>query len=380
MGILIGLVLGLIIATLPAVLIAFSKLISGQKKVIWVICVLVIPYILKIVAGILVHAIQGNALPYGLGPVIPLTWYISAWAIYFYFKNKYGEIKDQKYAKIAIIVFIFITVLSALYYATKVYRESDANIIASCGSEKIFTKNSHPNKLYFTSNYISENSSSHIGELEGDNIILKDGYNNIKRIKACLEHSDNINIIYPEGSIYNKTYKWEKNIHIIESTLIFSSNASRCSPGKYDKRENYEYLKWRNKYSDKSIKRGDDSFLFDINGTVQATKAETIEFINNYFRWCPYSANEFKYIFTTSFMDSSRIILWKFSNSGAFIKEIHINLPNNMRLEEGKGHHISHIKITDDTIQFRIYKIFQGNKDQKWRSMCSYNVFEIDNI
>lgn len=89
MGILIGLIIGLIIAVLPAVLVLFSKSVSGRQKLVWFFSILIIPFLLRLVAGIIVIAIQGNALPYGLGPVIPLTWYISAWGLYFYFKKKH---------------------------------------------------------------------------------------------------------------------------------------------------------------------------------------------------------------------------------------------------------------------------------------------------
>jgi hypothetical protein len=93
-GILIGLLIGLIIALLPAGLILFSKSASGKSKAIWFISILLIPYILKVIASAVVLALQGNNLPYGLGPVIPLTWYISAWAIYFLFKSKHGHPKN----------------------------------------------------------------------------------------------------------------------------------------------------------------------------------------------------------------------------------------------------------------------------------------------
>jgi len=46
-GIIIGLIIGLIIAIFPAILIAFSRLISGKKKIIWIIGTLAVPYLLK---------------------------------------------------------------------------------------------------------------------------------------------------------------------------------------------------------------------------------------------------------------------------------------------------------------------------------------------
>jgi len=91
-GMFIGLLIGFILAILPALIIIFSRAISGKSKVFWVIAILVIPYVLKIVATFIVIIVQGNALPYGLGPVIPLTWYISAWAGYVVFRKKHPKV------------------------------------------------------------------------------------------------------------------------------------------------------------------------------------------------------------------------------------------------------------------------------------------------
>jgi len=88
-GYMVGTLIGIILAVIPTILIARSKQTSGKTKIIWVLSVLLVPFILKIIAGAIVLALQGNTMAYGLGPIIPLTWYLTAWGIYYYFKKKY---------------------------------------------------------------------------------------------------------------------------------------------------------------------------------------------------------------------------------------------------------------------------------------------------
>lgn len=378
MSILVGLVLGLIIAIFPAIIIAFSKLISGKKKVIWVICVLVIPYLFKLVAGTLVFAIQGNALPYGLGPAIPLAWYVSAWVLYLIFVINYGSPKGKRNAKWASIAITIIILTLIANFAKNSYMEKESETIIDCGSEKIFTKNSDPSKLYITANFIRTKPSFYVGNLEGNNIILSNDYTNIRSLDDCLQYSSKFQIIHPEGSKYTKKWAWEKQTEEVKSKLIFNSKEELCSDGKYDKRENYGYRMWQKQHGDNDIKTNKDSFVFNINNTVHSTKAETIEF-SQHFIGSTFSTDEFNYIIRTSIISSSKIILWKFSKSGEFIKETHVVLPEGMVLEEGKSHPISHVEISKHKIQFRVYTIYQGNKEQKWRNMCRYCVLEIKN-
>ena len=384
-GLLIGVFLKYIIALLPVILIFFSKLVSGKTKVKWVLAALLIPFILKEMIYVVVM-LQGDALQMhgsivlgGWAPAIPLIWYISAWSIYFYFKIKYESPKRKKLTKIIAGILLVFLVIWGLIFVFNTYKKQEAKIILQCDSEKIFTKNLEPNKLYFTHNYIHKTSSSYIGELESNNnIILTNDYKGIGNLKDCLKYSDKLNLIYPKGSKYNKSWAWKKDTCDANSTALFSSEESVCSSDKFDKRENYEYLKWKNQYGDHSIKTNSDSFVFEINNTVHTIKAETIEF-SQHFIGTTYSTDENKYIFRRSINDSSKIILWKFSRNGDFIKEVHINLPNNVIIEAGKGYYISHIRIDKDKIQFRLYKIYRGDKKQNWKNMCNYHILEIEN-
>jgi len=376
MGIIIGLIIGLIIAIFPAVLIAFSKLISGKRKILWVVCTLVVPYLLKKAAGILVIAIQGNALPYGLGPVIPLTWYISSWALYLIFIIKYGSQKGKRNAKLISITIIIITVILIANIGEKIYMEKESETIINCGSEKIFTKNDDPKKLYITASYIPLKPSFFIGKLEGDSIVISSKHKNIRPINDCLKYSNKYKIIYPEGSKYTRKWAWEKQTEILKGKLVYSSKEELCSDGKYDKHEYYDYRMWQKQHGI-NIKTTKDSFLFNVNNIVHKTKAETIEFSNSI--GSSFASDEYIYIIRTSIISSSKIILWKFSKGGIFVKEIHIVLPEGMILEEGKYHPISHVEITKDKIRFRVYTTYQGNKEQHWRSMCRYSVIEVKN-
>ncbi|MCW8894436.1 Yip1 family protein [Sulfurimonas sp.] len=386
-GLLVGVFLKYIIALLPVILIIFSKLVSGKTKVKWALAVLLIPYVLKEMVYVIVM-LQGDALQMhgsivlgGWAPAIPLIWYISAWSIYFYFKIKYGSPKIKKRTKIIAGILLTILVVWGLVFVFNTYKEQEAKTILKCGTEKIFTKNLQSNKLYFTSNHISKNASSrYIGNLDGDDIILKnDNYQRtIKRLKACLKFSDELNIIYPKDSIYNKSWGWEKDTYDVNSKLLFSSEESVCPSDKSDKREKDEYEKWTTQYGDHSIKTNSDSFVFDVNNTSHTVKAETIEF-SQHFIGTTFSTNENKYIFRTSIDDSSKIILWKFSKNGDFIKEVHIKLPKNVIIVAGRGYYISHIKIDKDKIQFRLYERYRSNQDRGWKIMCSYHTLEIEN-
>jgi hypothetical protein len=91
---LIGLILGLVIAILPAILIGVSTYVSGMKKFGWVLLALIVPFVLKEIAFALVYAVQGPVMLNGYAPTIPLTWYISAWLIYFYFKKKHKPLNE----------------------------------------------------------------------------------------------------------------------------------------------------------------------------------------------------------------------------------------------------------------------------------------------
>ena len=172
MGIIIGLIIGLIIAIFPAILIAFSRLISGKKKIIWIIGTLAVPYLLKNIASIIVIEIQGNSLPYGLGPVIPLTWYISSWGLYLIFIVKYGSQKGKRTAKLISIIVLVILVILIANIGKKEYMEKESETIINCGSEKIFTKNDDPKKLYITASYLPSKPSFFIGKLEGNRIVI----------------------------------------------------------------------------------------------------------------------------------------------------------------------------------------------------------------
>lgn len=383
-GLLIGLFLKYIIALLPVFLILFSKLVSGKTKIKWVLATLFIPFILKTMVYLVVMKqgdalqMQGSIVLGGFSPAIPLTWYISTWSIYFYFKIKYETPKRKKRTKIIAGVLLAILVVWSLVFSFNIYKKQEAKTILQCGSEKIFTKNMEGNKLYFTSNYISKNTSSnYIGDHKHNNIILKDDIykSTVRRLKDCIKISDELKLIYPQNSIYTKQWAWVKDTYEVNSTIMFSSEESVCIT---DKRGYNEHLIWKLQYGDSSVKTNSDSFLFENNNKTLTVKAETIEF-SKHFVGTTYSFDDNKYIFRRSIIDSSKIILWKFSKNGEFLKEVHINLPSNVILEAGKGHYISHIKIDKNKIEFRVYETYQGNQKQKWKNICSYRTVVIEN-
>ncbi len=390
-GLLVGVFLKYIIALLPVILIIFSKLVSGKTKVKWVLSILLIPYILKTIVYVVVM-LQGDALRLnssiilgGWAPAIPLIWYISSWSIYFYFKIKYESLNRKKRIKIIAGILLSLLTISGLIFVFNTYKEQEAETILQCGSEKIFTKNLEPSKLYLTDNYIlpdynkHENLSMYIGELEGNKIILSSDYKGIWHLKDCLKYSEGqFNLIYPKGSKYNKSWAWEKDTYDVNSTVLFNSEESVCPSEKSGKREDDEHEKWITQYSDHGIKTNSDSFVFEVNNTLRTIKAETIEFSQD-FMGTTYSTDKNKYIFRRSIDDSSKIILWKFSKNGDFIKEVHIKLPNNVIIVAGRGYYISHIKIDKDEIQFRLYERYRSDQDRGWKIMCSYHTLEIEN-
>jgi len=390
-GLLIGVFLKYVVAFLPVILIIFSKLVSSKTKVKWVLVALLIPFILKEIIYVMVM-LQGDALPMygsivlgGWAPAIPLIWYISAWSIYFYFKIKYESPERKKRTKIIAGILLSLLTVSGLIFVFNTYEEQEAKTILQCGSEKIFTKNMEPNKLYLTDNYIlpdynkHENLSTYIGELEGNKIILSSDYKGIWHLKDCLKYSDKqFKLIYPKGSKYNESWAWEKDTYDVNSTVLFSSEESVCPSEKSGRREDDEHEKWITQYSDHGIKTNSDSFVFEVNNTLHTIKAESIEF-SQYFMGTTYSTDENKYIFRKSIDDSSKIILWKFSKNGDFIKEVHIKLPNNVIIVAGRGYYISHIKIDKDKIQFRLYETYRSDQDRGWKIMCSYHTLEIVN-
>lgn len=384
-GLLVGVFLKYIIALLPVILIIFSKLVSGKTKVKWVLAVLLIPYVLKEMVYVVVM-LQGDALQMhgsivlgGWAPAIPLIWYISAWSIYFYFKIKYESPKIQKRTKIIAGILLTILVVWGSVFVFNTYKEQEAKIILQCGTEKIFTKNLQPNKLYLTKNYIHKTFSTYIGDLEGNKMILSNKIVNMGDLHDCLKYSDKqFILIYPKDSKYNKSWAWKKDTYDVNSKVLFSSEELVCPSDKYDKREKDEYEKWTTQYGDHSIKTNSDSFVFDVNNTLHTVKAETIEF-SQHFIGTTFSKDENKYIFRTSINDSSKIILWKFSKNGDFIKEVHIKLPKNVIIVAGRGYYISHIKIDKDKIQFRLYERYRSDQDRGWKIMCSYHTLEIEN-
>ena len=384
-GLLVGVFLKYIIALLPVILIIFSKLVSGKTKVKWALAALLIPYILKEIVYVVVM-LQGDALQMhgsivlgGWAPAIPLTWYISAWSIYFYFKIKYESPKIQKRTKIIAGILLTILVVWGSVFVFNTYKEQEAKTILQCGTEKIFTKNLQPNKLYLTKNYIHKTFSTYIGDLEGNKMILSNKIVNMGDLHDCLKYSDKqFNLIYPKDSKYNKSWAWEKDTYDVNSTVFFRSEESVCPSDKSDNREKNEYEKWTTQYGDHSIKTNSDSFVFDVNNTSHSVKAETIEF-SQHFIGATYSTDENKYIFRTSIDDSSKIILWKFSKNGDFIKEVHIKLPKSVIVVAGRGYYISHIIIDKDKIQFRLYERYRSDQDRGWKIMCSYHTLEIEN-
>ena len=97
-GVTVGSLLGLIIAVAPSILILRNKNTSGKTKAFWFIGALIIPFIVKFIVSVTVIAVQGHSMPAGFSFLIPISWYITAWAIYFYFKSKHkmnNETRNQ---------------------------------------------------------------------------------------------------------------------------------------------------------------------------------------------------------------------------------------------------------------------------------------------
>lgn len=88
-GILIGTLVGLIIAVMPAFLALFSKSCTLKYRVYWFVVLLVLPFVVKLIANLTLHKVQGHVGPYGNSFIAPLLWYVTAWGGFIFFRKNY---------------------------------------------------------------------------------------------------------------------------------------------------------------------------------------------------------------------------------------------------------------------------------------------------
>jgi len=174
---------------------------------------------------------------------------------------------------------------------------------------------------------------------------------------------------------------WSKNRYEVQSRLRYSSKEKECP---FHKRKSgykeyiYPFSTWQRKHGDKSIETGKNCFLFHIKDTVYVTQVDSDEFVRHRLG-CSYSKGNAKYIFRSSVKQDSTVILWKFSPYGDFLKEIHIKMPKEVRLDREAYYYISHISIKRDKIQFRLYTLREVDKSKERKKLCSYRLLEIKN-
>lgn len=224
------------------------------------------------------------------------------------------------------------------------------------------------------------------------NINRKDLNNFDYRLEYLLRHNIWNAILYylGIGQIDNKkvisdfldrsisTIKIDKNWAeptVNTASLLYNSNISLCTSNKDDNYKHYPFNNWYSRKKDYSIKLSPnpDRFIFNDNNVTYTTIPHSNEFVWHH-NISTYKTTKYFFVLKTSF-NPFRVIAWKFNHQGTFIKEIYIELPKNAKVDGRNWHPISHIKIVNNKISFKVNNIYEH--DNK-KNECSYSAVEIE--
>ncbi len=168
---------------------------------------------------------------------------------------------------------------------------------------------------------------------------------------------------------------WTESTVEIIATLLYNSNFSLCTTNKDDDYKYYPFNNLNSREKDYSIKLSPnpDRFTFNDNNITYTTISHSNEFVwhNNI---STYKTTKYFFVLKISFKPL-RVILWKFNHQGSFIKEVHIKLPKNAKIDGRNWHPLSHIEVINNKMSFRINNIYEH--DNK-KNECSYSKVEIE--
>ena len=159
----------------------------------------------------------------------------------------------------------------------------------------------------------------------------------------------------------------------INSTLSFSSEKIACSPKADDNYNDYTYLRWSLKHGDTTVTFTPKSLLFSEDNVTYTTKVDTNPYYNAHVPHMAIATDKYRYIVNVLEQKSS-ILLWKFTKQGTPSRQYLINLPKEVKLKGRRWHPISHFKINDDAISFRVYNIYEASQQ---KNMCHYDLLHV---
>ncbi len=171
-----------------------------------------------------------------------------------------------------------------------------------------------------------------------------------------------------------KDKNWAQSTTNITATLLYSSNLQLCTTDKSDDYRYYPFNTWNRRKRDYSIKLSPkpNRFIFNDNNITYTTLSHTKKFF-----WYGYITNyktpKYFLVFRI-FSKPFRVVLYKFDHQGDFLQEIHIKLPKSATIGGRNWHPISHIKVINNKINFRVYSIYERHNK---KNRCSYIQVEI---
>ena len=116
-----------------------------------------------------------------------------------------------------------------------------------------------------------------------------------------------------------------------------------------------------------------DRFIFNDNNITYTTISHSNNFTwNDYIS--TYKTTNYFFVLKQTYSPIG-VILWKFNHQGNFLKEIHIKLPKNAKIDGRNWHSLSHIEVINNKMNFRINNIYE-HKNKK--NECSYSKVEIE--
>lgn len=171
-----------------------------------------------------------------------------------------------------------------------------------------------------------------------------------------------------------KPKNWTNSMVKTTASLLYNSNVRLCTLRKDDDYGSYPFNTWSSGKKDYSIKFSPhpNRFTFNDNNITYTTLSYSNKFTGytniltcktaQYFLILPRNSNMLE------------TVMLKFTHEGTFIQEIHIKLPRDAQINGRNWHPLSHIKIKNNKMNFRINNIYEYNNKN---NECSYSAVEI---
>lgn len=176
---------------------------------------------------------------------------------------------------------------------------------------------------------------------------------------------------------------WAKHTYFIKSDIVKTIEIQDCTLENNDNYKYYEFNMWKDEFGDKSAKiTAHNIFSFDSNYTTYSTKilsqySDKIQ-AHNQILWndynFSYATNNNIYAFYT-YRLTKYIRILKFTKTGKFVKELYVELPQDLILDGRDWHPISHVSVMNNRMQFRLYNIYE-TKNAK--NKCKYYILETE--